>query len=93
MQVFLDTVQAQWYKILSESLIAPKRGSHVVVTFKLNSKGETDMVTVEDVGAGKQGVFACQNAITSKQPYRKWTKDMIGALGDEEQITLTFYYQ
>src|SRR4051812_38178390 len=46
MQVFLDTVQAQWYKILAESLIAPKRGSHVVITFKLNSEGQTAIVKV-----------------------------------------------
>ncbi len=93
MQELLEIVQIQWYKILAESQVSPPRGSHVVITFKLNSKGETEIVKVEDADAGKQGVFSCQNAITSRQPYRKWTEQMIAVLGEEQQITLSFYYQ
>ena len=93
MQGLLGRVQKQWYKILYESRVAPLRGSHVIVTFKINSKGETDIVKVEDSGAGKQGVFSCLNAITDPQPYGKWTEQMIAVLGDEQQITLSFYYQ
>ena len=48
---------------------------------------------VEDAGAGKQGVFSCQNAITYPQPYRKWTDQMIAVLGDSQEITFGFYYQ
>ena len=93
MQQMLEIIQIQWYKILQESRISPPRGSHVVVTFKINSKGETEIVKVEDSDSGKQGVFSCQNAITYPQPYRKWTEQMIAVLGDEQQITLSFYYQ
>ena len=93
MQELLEIVQTQWYKILQESRVSPPRGSHVVITFKINYKGETDIVKVEDSDAGKQGVFSCQNAITDRQPYRKWTEQMISVLGEEQQITLSFYYQ
>ena len=89
----LEIVQIKWYSILAESRVSPPRGSHVVITFKINSKGETDIVKVEDSDAGKQGVFSCQNAITYPQPYRKWTEQMIAVLGDSQQITLSFYYQ
>lgn len=89
----LEIVQIKWYSILSESKVHPPRGSHVVITFRINSKGETDIVKVEDADAGKQGVFSCQNAITYPQPYRKWTEQMIAVLGDSQQITLSFYYQ
>jgi hypothetical protein len=89
----LEIVQLQWYRILEESRVSPPRGSHVVITFKINSKGETDIVKVEDTDSGKQGVFSCQNAITYPQPYRKWTDQMIAVLGESQEITLAFYYQ
>jgi hypothetical protein len=89
----IETVQAQWYKILEESRVSPPRGSHVVVTFRINSQGETEIVKVEDADAGKQGVFSCQNAITYPQPYGKWTDAMIAVLGDSQELTFSFYYQ
>lgn len=93
MQELIEIVQTQWYKILQESRVSPPRGSHVVITFKINFKGETEIVKVEDADAGKQGVFFCQNAITYPQPYRKWTDQMIAVLGEEQQMTFRFYYQ
>jgi hypothetical protein len=93
MHEMLEIIQTSWYRILEESRVSPPRGSHAVVTFKINSKGETEIVKVEDSDAGKQGVLSCTNAITAPQPYRKWTEQMISVLGDEQTITLSFYYQ
>ena len=89
----IETVQVQWYKILDESRVSPPRGSHVVITFRINSKGETEIVKVENADAGKQGVFSCQNAITYPQPYGKWSDAMIAVLGDSQELTFSFYYQ
>lgn len=88
-----EIVQMSWYSILEESRVSPPRGTHVVITFKLNSKGETDIVKVEDFDAGKQGVFSCQSAIQKRQPYRKWTEQMVALLGDEQELQFAFYYQ
>ncbi len=87
-----EIVQMQWYATLEESRVSPPHGSHVVITFKINSKGETDIIKVEDSDAGKQGVFSCQTAIQARQPYRKWTEQMISLLGDEQTLTFAFYY-
>jgi hypothetical protein len=89
----VEIIQVQWYSIMEESRVSPPHGSHVVITFKINSKGETDIIKVEDADAGKQGVFTCQNAIQARQPYRKWTEQMIALLGDEQELTFAFYYQ
>jgi len=89
----IEIVQQKWYSILRESRVSPPRGSHVVVTFRINSKGETEITKVEDADAGKQGVFSCQNAITYPQPYRKWSDAMIAVLGDSQELTFSFYYQ
>lgn len=93
MQELVEIVQTQWYRILQESRVSPPRGSHVIITFKINSHGETDIVKVEDSDAGKQGVFSCQNAIQARQPYRTWTEQMITVLGEEQTLTFAFYYQ
>jgi hypothetical protein len=92
LQELQEIVQVQWYKILGESRVSPPRGTHVSVTFRINSKGETEIVKVEDFGSGKQGVFSCQNAITYPQPYRKWTEQMIALLGESQEMTFDFYY-
>jgi hypothetical protein len=89
----IEIVQTKWYSILRESAVSPPRGSHVIVTFRINAKGETDIIKVEDSGSGKQGVFSCQNAITYPQPYRKWTEQMMAVLGDSQELTFSFYYQ
>ena len=89
----IEIVQQKWYGILRESRVSPPRGSHVIVTFRINSKGETEITKVEDADAGKQGVFSCQNAITYPQPYRKWSDAMIAVLGDSQELTFSFYYQ
>jgi hypothetical protein len=88
----IEIVQMQWYRILRESRISPPRGSHVSITFTINAQGETDIVKVEDEGAGRQGVFSCQNAIQARQPYRKWSDDMIALLGQEQTLTFAFFY-
>ena len=92
-QELVEIVQTQWYSILQESRVSPPRGSHVVITFKINSKGETDIVKVEDSVAGKQGVLSCQHAIQARQPYRKWTEQMITVLGEEQTLTFSFHDQ
>ena len=92
MQELIEIVQAQWYSILRDSKISPQPGSHVYVTFKLNSNGEVSVIKVEDT-AGKPGSYACLNAIQERQPYRKWTDQMITILGHDQTITFSFYYQ
>jgi len=89
----VEIVQMSWYAILDESRSPIPSGSHVVITFKINANGETDIVKVEDSDAGKQGVFTCQSAIQARQPYRKWTQQMIDVLGSEQELTFAFYYR
>ncbi len=87
-----EIICQQWYRINDESRVTPPHGSHVTITFKINSQGETDIVKVEDSDAGKQGVWSCQNAIQARQPYRKWSDQMIAVLGDEQTLVFGFYY-
>ncbi|MFZ5496950.1 MAG: hypothetical protein ACOZE5_16650 [Verrucomicrobiota bacterium] len=89
----IEIVQIQWYRLLAESRVAAPRGSSVEITFKLNAQGETDIVKVVDEGAGRQAVFSCQHAIEARQPYRKWSEQMIAVLGEEQSLTFKFYHR
>ncbi|MBA3849578.1 MAG: hypothetical protein C0502_06225 [Opitutus sp.] len=91
MQEFIEIVQTSWWEILRESRIYPQTGTRVVVTFTLNSDGEVSILSTEET-AGRQGVYACTNAITTRQPYRKWTEQMIAVLGRQQTMTFSFHY-
>lgn len=92
MQELIEIVQAQWYTILRDSAISSASGTHVYVTFVLNAKGEVRVLKVEET-AGKPGTYACLNAIQERQPYRKWSDQMITVLGTEQTMTFSFYHQ
>jgi acid phosphatase (class A) len=88
----IEIVQAQWHVLLKQSPATVPGGSSAVITFRLNSKGETGIVKVEDHGAGQDGVASCRNAITLPQPYRAWTAPMIAVLGQSQDLTFSFHY-
>ena len=94
MQEFVDIVDAQWRRINAESAVSPPSGTYVVVTFKLKSNGETEMISVDTAhsNGNKPAIYTCQAAIEARQPYRKWTEQMIAVLGDSQTITFSFYY-
>lgn len=87
-----EIIAREWYRINDESRVTPPRGSRVVITFKINKHGETEIVKVEDTGSGKQGVWSCQSAIQARQPYRPWSDQMIAVLGDEQTLIFGFHY-
>jgi hypothetical protein len=91
MNELIEVIDASWHKIVEGSTVYPKSGTHVIVTFRLNANGEVVVQSVEET-AGTLGVNQCTTAITTPQPYRKWTEQMIAVLGQEQTITFGFYY-
>lgn len=93
LQQLIETVQIQWDRILIQSRVYPSSGTKVVVKFILNQKGEVARIIGVDGTAGEQGQRACVSAITARSPYGDWTSDMVAVLGEEQEMTFTFYYQ
>jgi hypothetical protein len=91
MNELIEIIDASWHKIVETSSVYPKSGTHVIVTFRLNANGEVVVQSVEET-AGTLGVNQCTTAITTPQPYRKWTEQMVSVLGKEQTITFGFYY-
>ncbi len=94
LQEFIDTVDAQWQKIVGDMTTYPPSRSKVTVRFKLNSQGEIAEIldVVGEEATGRAGTYACLDAIRARAPYRPWTKDMVAVLGTEQVITFTFHY-
>jgi hypothetical protein len=93
LQELIDIVQIQWDRILESGSTRPKQGSHVLVTFRLNSKGEIAEIVKVDGDAGDYGTNAALSAIQDRAPYRAWTKEMVAVLGDNQVISFDFYYE
>lgn len=92
LQELIDIVQIQWERILGSSATSPKPSTHVMISFKINSKGEIAEILKVDGDAGEYGTRAALSAIQERAPYRAWTKEMVAVLGDDQVITFTFYY-
>jgi hypothetical protein len=93
LQELINIVQIQWDRILESGGTSPKQGTHVLVSFRLNSNGEITEILKIEQDSGDYGKNAALNAIKDRAPYRPWTKEMIAALGDSQVLTFDFYYQ
>ena len=90
-QKLVDTVQIYWDGLNEENKVPPPSGTKVAVKFRLNSEGQTEIISTDGNGAA-QIANLCESAITGRAPYGKWTEDMIAVLGDSQEMTFTFYY-
>jgi len=93
LQQLIETVQTQWDRILLQSRVYPGSGTKATVKFILNSKGEISRIISVDGTAGELGLQNCVSAITDRAPFGDWSDDMITMLGEEQEMTFTFFYQ
>lgn len=89
----IEAVQMSWDGILAESRTYPPQGTWVVVKWVLNAEGKVARIVEVENHSSDYGSRACVNAITSRAPYGAWTDDMKTVLGEEQEITFSFYYQ
>ena len=93
LQRMIDTVQVQWERILIESKTYPPSGSTVTVRFILNSEGRIAQILEVENHSTDQASRACVSGVTDRAPYGPWTDDMKAMLGEQQEMTLTFYFQ
>lgn len=87
-----DKIQSRWEKELLYKQY-PGAGKSTCVTFILKSSGEVSQVKSAKSDAGRIGEEAAVDAITYSAPYPIWSAGMRAALGDEQELTITFNYQ
>ncbi|MCX6954897.1 MAG: tetratricopeptide repeat protein [Verrucomicrobia bacterium] len=89
----IESVQIQWERLVAESKVQPASGSAVSVKFILNSKGEIAKVVKVESTANTATSRASVNALTGRVSYGLWTDAMKATLGEQQEMTFTFYYQ
>lgn len=89
----VGSIQQQWDGSLGAGTIYPPIGSNVTVTFVLTANGTVDRIVDVENRSSPFGAKAAVNAIASAAPYGVWTPAMKSALGQEQELTFTFYYR
>lgn len=93
LQRMFDTIQMQWYSLLSDVTIGQeKRPSSVIVEFTLDKNGSIVQSEVLETDAGQLATILCNDAVESRAPFGFWTEQMVDQLGDQTNITLKFIY-
>lgn len=82
-----------WLRNLKQLGVQPPHDSTVTISFTLDSGGLVRRIDEVEENAGKQATYACLGAIEGSQPYKPWSEEMIGALGEEQTLTFTFQYR
>jgi len=93
LQRMIEAIQLEWDKILSDAKNYPGSGTYVSVKFVLNPEGRIARIVEVDNRSTDQGSRSCVSAITNRAPYGPWTEDMKAVLGEQQEMTFTFYYQ
>jgi hypothetical protein len=93
LQRVINAVQVQWEKLLVENKIPPSGSSTVTVKFIMDSAGKIQRIISVESTADDLATRACVSAITSRAPYGHWTDDMKAVLGEQQEMTFTFYYR
>jgi hypothetical protein len=59
----------------------------------MDSEGKIARIVNVDSTANETASRACISAITDRAPYGAWPDDMRAVLGEQQEMTFTFYYQ
>ncbi len=93
LQKLVEAVQMQFDKLIDDSRSYPTSNSMVRVKFVLNAQGEiARILSVEGGEAGPQAEGWCVSSISNPAPYGKWTEDMVALLGEEQEMTFSFFF-
>lgn len=92
-QALLTAVQVQWERIVADAKLAPAKAGTVTVRFVLNRQGNLARVVGVTGLDDEPARAACFSAIAARAPYGEWTEAMVAALGEEQELALTFTYR
>jgi hypothetical protein len=95
LQKMIEAIQARWDDLISASKHYPQPGSHVTVTFQMDSAGKIAAITTVDGDTDDLAKNWCVTAISPSQDftYGIWPADMIAVLGEKQELTFTFLYR
>ncbi|WP_309400726.1 hypothetical protein [Cerasicoccus maritimus] len=94
LQRMIEAIDMQWQLMVrSQSTIMAELGSRVVVKYTINQQGEIIGMEVLFSSASRAATAICIEAIQSRSPFGVWTKEMVQTLGEQQSITITYYFR
>ncbi len=93
-QQMMDAIQAQWNLTARQTnYVSSQYGTYVKVEFTLLPNGHVTNFQILRSTASRPATLLVQDAVISRAPFGEWTKEMLSTLGDQEKVTITFYYR
>lgn len=93
-QRMIEAISRQWNLLGSQYDLNTAINTMVVIEYTLNIKGELTSISVLFSNSTNTGRGLCEQSILTTAPYGEWTKEMISALGDQNQeVRITFHYR
>jgi hypothetical protein len=95
LQKLIDAIDARWKDQIRNSRYYPAPGTVIGVTFVLNSAGEVSEIKRVDPATDEQASGWCVSAISPGVgfTYGEWTPQMIGLLGQSQELTFHFIFR
>ena len=91
-QQFYAAIQSGWYQEID--FFQPiDTAARVQIRFTLLANGSIKDLETLYSSAGEIATIICENAISKRSPFRKWTQQMIQVFGSEKSMQLVFHYK
>ena len=93
-QRMIEAISRQWNLLGSAYDLNTAVNTIVVVEYSLNKNGELTAISTPFSNSTNTGRGLCEQSILTTAPYGEWTRDMIAALGEQDQqVRITFHYR
>lgn len=93
-QRMIEAISAQWQLLgRHANYTSTDYGTKVVTEFTLNQEGQVTDLQIRFTSSSRPATLLVQDAILSRAPFGKWTREMVATLGDEQTIKITFFYR
>ena len=91
-QQLYAAIQSGWYQEID--FFQPiDTAARVQIRFTLLANGSIKELETLYSSAGEIATIICENAISKRSPFRKWTQQMIQVFGNEKSMQLVFHYK
>jgi len=91
-RMLIAAIQQRWYALLDERNYAADSRGKVVLQFVLHPDGRITDMSMSDNTAGEVLGYICEKAILDPAPFPTWPNEMRRMIGENRQITFTFFY-
>lgn len=93
-QRMIEAISRQWNLLGSQYDLNTAVNTIVVIEYSIDKTGALASISVLYSNSTNTGRGLCEQSILTTAPYGEWTREMISALGEQNQdVRITFHYR